>query len=98
MTQDQMMGLLRQVLPILGTILAALGFGKIAVGIATYTDTIMAIAGSVFNVASIIWALVANSKTSIIKSTSAMPEVDSSKLAAAINDPNLKAAAKDAAT
>lgn len=98
MTQDQVMGLLRQILPIVGTLLAALGFSKIAAGIAGNMDIIIAIAGAVFNVASLVWALIANSKTSIVKSVSAMGEVNSDQLITAIKDPALKQAARDAAS
>ncbi|HUP80487.1 MAG TPA: hypothetical protein VM260_18205 [Pirellula sp.] len=93
MTADQIMGLLRQVLPVLGAL--AVSFGWIAPDkVAPITANILAVAGPAMMLGGTIWAILANSKTSIIKSATKMDEVDSNKLAAAITDPQLKAVAK----
>jgi hypothetical protein len=98
MTQDQVMGLLRQFLPIVGTLLVAFKVVPSNDAAQTLTADILAAVGAVMALGSFGWTLIANSKSSIIKSASAMPEVNSDKLAAAITDPELKQAAKDGAT
>lgn len=91
MTQDQIMALIRQVIPIIGGLLTALGWmspetvAKLA-GLATQ------IGGPIVIVAGAIWAFIANSKTSIIASASAMPEVKEIVVA----DASLAEAAKSA--
>ena len=89
MTFDQFMGMLRQFLPTIATLLTTLGV------ISTTQETSFVsvgtiVIGAIGQVAGFIWSLKANSKTSIIASASAMPEVDSNKLATAIVDPELK--------
>lgn len=74
MTNDQITGMLRQVLPIIGTLAAALGWIA-PEKVAPLTATILAISGPVIALGSILWMLVANSKSSIIASAAAMPEV-----------------------
>jgi hypothetical protein len=92
MTQDQVMAMLRQVLPFI----AGLAAGKGWITTAQASDLMaltFQIAGPLMLVGSAIWSYMANSKTSIIKSATQMQEVDSKKLAAAIKDPDLKQAA-----
>ncbi len=94
MTQDQVMGIVRQVLPFIGGI--AVGKGWLTTSQAAELSTlIMQVAGPIFIVGSSIWAFKANSKSSIIASATNMPEVDSKKLAASIADPELKAVANN---
>lgn len=88
-TWDQVSGLLRQVLPFIGGFAVARGWIN-AEQLAQYIGAIITVGG-------VIWALVANSKSSIIASATAMPEVDSKKLAAAIDDPKLKDVAANGA-
>lgn len=73
MSQDQIMGLLRQILPIIGGIATALGWIS-PEKVASLTATILSIAGPVIALAGIVWALVANSKSSIAASIGAMAE------------------------
>lgn len=94
MTQDQVMGIVRQILPFIGGL--AVGKGWLTTSqAAELTTLILQIAGPIFIVVSSIWAYKANSKSSIITSATNMPEVDSKKLAAAISDPELKSAANN---
>lgn len=66
MTQDQVMALARQLLPILGTLMTVLGF-KSATAQAT-VDLIMQVIGPVFVLASIVWSFIANTRASIMAS------------------------------
>lgn len=91
---DQVTAQLRQFLQIVGTLLTTLGIVK--PGIAdTWIPLLMQVSGPIMMLSSIGWSMIANSKASIIKSATQMPEVDSKKLAAAIDDPVLKEAAKN---
>jgi len=67
------MGLLRQLLPVLGTIAMALGVSAATWN--AWTNTILTVAGPIMVLASFIWSVLANSKYSIIQSASKMPEV-----------------------
>ena len=100
LSKDQWFGLLRQVVPILGGMLVALGWvpESVIISIKANMETILAGVSSIIVAASAVWAAIANSKKSIIASATQMPEVDSQKLAQAIEDPQLKAVAKDMAT
>lgn len=73
MSQDQLLALLRQVLPILGTLLTV--FGLSSATATAITNTLMSIAGPLMMIASTIWSLFANSKKSILTSAANMPEV-----------------------
>lgn len=66
MTQDQLMGLLRQLAPIFGTLLTVFGMKSAAAN--ALVDTIMTIAGPIMLVGSTIWTYIANSRASIMKS------------------------------
>ena len=72
MTQDQLMGLLRQVLPILGTLATAFGW-LTPDKVASLTANILAIAGPAVTIIGIVWAWIANSKASIAASIGASP-------------------------
>lgn len=98
MTQDQFMGMLRQVLQGGGMLLTTLGFTALAASFNNWTTIIMSVAGPLFQVVAILWNIKANAKSSIIASATTMPEVDSKKLAEAISDPDLKQVAKTGAT
>lgn len=93
MTQDQVMGVLRWFLPFIGGI--AVGKGWLTTEqVKDITTIALQFVGPVFAAAGVVWSIKANSKQSIIASTTNMPEVDSKKLAAAIDDPKLKEVAK----
>jgi hypothetical protein len=66
MTQDQVMALARQLLPILGTLMTVLGF-KSATAQAT-VDLILQIIGPIFVLGSVIWSFIANTRASIMAS------------------------------
>lgn len=73
MTQDQVMGLLRQLLPVIGTILTAFGWTD-AAGWANWTNMIMAAAGPAMILGSAVWTVIANTKAAKIKAVAAMKE------------------------
>lgn len=73
MSQDQFKGLLNQLLPIVGGILAALGFVSPEQW-GTWTTLIMQISGPLFMAAGFIWTLIRNTKGSVVQSIAAMPE------------------------
>lgn len=95
MTQDQFMGIVRQVLPIIGGLLTALGWLSPET-VAQLSGVVAQGAGAVFVLVGLVWAYKANSKSSIIASATQMPEVNSAKLATAVNDPDLKKIAANA--
>lgn len=95
MTQDQVMGIVRQVLQAVGMLATMLGFTALAGEVQGWTPFILAAVGPVMQLGGLIWNIKANTKSSIIASATNMPEVDSSKLAAAIADPTLKKIAKE---
>lgn len=101
MTQDQIMGLLRQLLPVLGTLATSLGI-LTADQVGSITATVLTLAGPVMIVGGAIWALFANSKTSIIKSAAAMGETrvtpNETSTTIEVLDPNLAHVAAQAAT
>ena len=66
MTQDQLMGLLRQLAPIFGTLLTVFGVKSATAN--ALVDMIMTIAGPIMLVGSAIWAFIANSRASIMTS------------------------------
>ena len=72
MNQDQIMGLLRQVLPIIGGIATALGWLS-PDKVASLTATILAIAGPAAMLVGVVWSLIANKQTSIAASLGANP-------------------------
>ncbi len=89
MTQDQVMGILRQVLPFLGGL--AVGKGWLTTTQVTdLTTLIFQIAGPVMLIGGSVWAFIANSKKSIVQSASQMNEVKSMT----ISDPKLAEAAR----
>lgn len=95
MTQDQVMGVVRQVLQAVGMLATMLGFTALAGEVQGWTPFILAAVGPVMQLAGLLWNIKANTKSSIIASATSMPEVDSTKLAAAIVDPDLKKVAKE---
>lgn len=98
MTQDQLMALARQLIPLLGGIAISLGW-LTADQVGYWTGVLMQIAGPALTLFGIIWAFVANSKASIVKSVAAMPETKvSSTGKIEILDPKLAEVAAKAAT
>lgn len=74
MTNDQLMSFVRQVMPVIGTILAGLGW----VSSGTWegmSPVISQILGGLLVIGSMIWDNIANSKKSILLSAAQMPEV-----------------------
>lgn len=74
MTQDQFMGLLRQVLPIVGSLLVTMGWMTPADEMRWITLA-MEVAGPGFIIYGVVWTFIANSKKSILTSAANMPEV-----------------------
>ena len=74
MSNEQWMGLMRVVLPALGTLFAALGFIK-AADVPTWTDTAMQIIGPSLIAISAVWTVIKNKKANLINTVAAMPEV-----------------------
>lgn len=72
MTQDQMMGLLRQILTVAGTLATAFGW-MTPDKVAYWTGLILQIAGPLALVAGAVWTIIANSKASIASSIGANP-------------------------
>lgn len=102
MTQDQVLGQLRQLMPAIGWILIATGKVNPAEW-ASFIDVMIPAAGAAFVLGSAAWALLANSKASIIKSVAQMPETQVVKngiglTTVVIHDKELADAANVAAT
>lgn len=88
---DQFMGLMRQLLPVLGTLAVTLGWATQET-INTWIALILQIVGPLGIIGGVVWSVIANSKSSILQSAAKMPEVKS----ITITDPNLANAAKAA--
>lgn len=93
MNSEQVMSMVRLTLSVLGTIAGTLGWAAPET-ISTITAQVLAAVGPLMLLGGTIWSMIAHTKTSLIEKTSSLPEVNSNKLAAAIEDPALKAAAK----
>lgn len=97
-TQDQIMGQLRVAIPALGTMISA--FGVSSASVDHYTGLALAMVGPISYIAVAIWSLIANGKSSIVKSVAGMketevkPSADGSKVTIVTSDPDLVAAAK----
>ena len=90
-TIDQYMGLLRQVIPFIGGLLIA--FGANAGWVSGAGTDILLVAGPAMTLIGVIWSLVANNNTSIIKAAAKMPETERDGRALIITDPALAQAA-----
>lgn len=66
MTTDQIMGMLRQILPIVGTMLTVFGMSSATAN--SIVNLIMTGAGPALALISIVWAFIANSRSSIMAS------------------------------
>lgn len=75
MTHDQWMGIIRQILPMIGGLMVALGW-MTTDQMNSLVQVIMQIAGPIVTIAGVIWAAIANSKKSILQSAAQMPEVE----------------------
>lgn len=96
-TQDQLMGQLRIAIPAIGTAITAFGISSTQVD--HYTGIALALVGPIAYVATLVWSLVANGKSSIIKSAAGMKETEvksigNGKVTITVNDPTLATAAK----
>jgi hypothetical protein len=88
MNSDQITGLVRAILSAIGGYFV----GKGLIDASTMTTLV----GAAATVVTALWSVWANKSSNLVASVSAMPSVDSGKLAAAISDPALKDAAKPA--
>lgn len=93
-SQNQIMGLLRQVLPALGTVAVTLGWIT-SDQLGQITAIILQLAGLITLVISFVLSLKANTKTSIIKATAGMAETSVSGSTITINDPGLAKSAQE---
>lgn len=91
MTTDQVVGLIRQLLPFMGGLLTAFGFSR--EDSSSLIANISEILGPSATIIGLIWSYEANSKKSILESASKMPEVqqvqltkEAHKLAATLPD------------
>lgn len=95
MSWDQISGLLRQILPFAGGILVALGWFNPDQAQTVITN-IAAIIGPISTIIGIVWSIKANTKSAILTSAAAIPEVkrievSSQDLAASIPAPEVVA-------
>lgn len=83
MSQEQILGLLRQILPVIGTVVTTLGittpdkFGAISA-------TILIIAGPIMIIISAIWSLITNTRSSMIAKIDTMAKDPASPVAGII--------------
>jgi len=92
MNTEQVMGLVRQLLPVLGTLATTFGWltpDQVASG----TATILAVIGPLMIVASTLWSLFSKTNTAIVSSASAVPNVDKIVLNSAVPGTNAMAKA-----
>lgn len=89
MDQTQAMALLRDVLKVGGTLAAIFGY---SVGYEQWSGIIMSVAGPLVLVGTMIWTQFRTSKTGLVTSVSALPEVQ----AMTISEPGLANAARTA--
>lgn len=94
MTQDQITGLLRQLLPVFGGIAIALGW-LTADQVGKWTGILLQAVGPMSVIGGIVWSLLANSKTAIITAAANMPEVKKVELTTTPEAKSLEAATPD---
>src|SRR5262245_16178907 len=81
MNQDQLLSLLRQLLPIFGTL--AISFGWTTPDKwAAWSTTIMSVAGPIMVLVGIVWGFLAHTKTATLTAAAALPEVKKIELSA----------------
>lgn len=83
MSNEQIIGLIRQILPVFGGIAVTLGWFT-SDQVSAATATILQIAGPVLIVVSSIWSLLSKTKASLVATVAAMPEVNSVKTEATV--------------
>jgi hypothetical protein len=83
---DQISGLVQRVLMFAGGFVVAKGWIS--------EELMIQIVGALVGLGGILWGVKVNTQSALVASVTAMPEVDSNKLAAAISDPSLKDAAR----
>lgn len=83
MSQEQLLGLLRQVLPIVGTLLVSLGFMKPET-FSAWTATIMTIAGPLMIIWSAVWSLIDKTRDSMIAKADVIAKDPTSPLKALV--------------
>ena len=78
MNAVQLEAFARQVLPIIGTLMAVLGMKSATAN--AIVDMLMTIIGPITVIVSAVWSLFANRSASVISKAAALPEVQSIKL------------------
>lgn len=76
MTQQQILDLLRQILQVLGVVATSFGFLS-GEEVATWTATIMKVAGPIAMIGAVIWGFLDNRKSALITDVANMDEVKS---------------------
>lgn len=76
MSQEQVLGLVRQILPVLGGIAVALGW-LTTNQVASLTATVLQIAGPAMIIGSTVWSLINKTKANLVSTVANMPEVKS---------------------
>ena len=86
MSQEQILGQLRQILPVVGTILVSLGVMKPET-VGNLTSTILVIAGPIMIIVSAVWSLIDKTKTSMVAKVDAMAKDPTSPVLGVIMAP-----------
>jgi hypothetical protein len=90
MSNEQIMALIRQLLPVMGGI--AVSFGWLTAGqMEGYTTTILQVTGPMLIVISTVWSLIKNTQASMVASVAAMPVVKSIHLEPTVEGAKLAA-------
>ena len=93
-SQEQVMSLLRQLLPALGTVAVLLGWVT-PDAVAPWVAVTLSIAGPVMIIAGWVWSLFKHTQTQTLKAAAALPEVTIVGNTIVINDPALAQAIRD---
>lgn len=79
MSQEQILGLVRQILPVLGGV--AVSFGWLTTNqVSDVTATLLQIAGPIMIVGSAIWSAINKTKANLVSTVAALPEVKTIEL------------------
>lgn len=90
MTWDQISGFVQRILMFGGGFAVAKGWIS--------EQLMVQIVGGIIAAGGLLWGVKVNTKSSLVQSVTQMPEVNSQKLVAAIEDPDLKQVARENAT
>ncbi len=80
LSTDQWMSLIRQILPVIGTIATTFGWATPA-DVATWSTMAMQVAGPLAIVGGSVWSVLVHRKSALLTTVAQMPEVEKIKLA-----------------